>query len=88
MFGKQRTIRLALAAGLVMTTCASWAEPISGTVKDANGDPVIGATVMEQGTQNGTVTDIDGNFTLDLKKGGNINISYVGMKSQSLATAG
>ncbi len=88
MFGKQRTIRLALAAGLVMTTCASWAEPISGTVKDANGDPVIGATVMEQGTQNGTVTDFDGNFTLDLKKGGNINISYVGMKSQSLATAG
>ena len=88
MFGKQRTIRLALAAGLVMTTCASWAEPISGTVKDANGDPVIGATVMEQGTQNGTVTDIDGNFSLDLKQGGNINISYVGMKSQSLATAG
>ena len=88
MFGKNKTIRLALAAGLVMTTCASWAAPISGTVKDANGEPVIGATVMEQGTQNGTVTDMDGNFTLDLQKGGNLNVSYVGMKPQVISTSG
>ncbi|MBR6191288.1 MAG: TonB-dependent receptor [Prevotella sp.] len=88
MLCKQKTIRLALAAGLVMTTYASWAEPISGTVKDANGEPVIGATVMEQGTQNGTVTDMDGNFTLDLQKGGNLNVSYVGMKPQVISTSG
>lgn len=88
MLCKQKTIRLALAAGLVMTTYASWAEPISGTVKDANGDPVIGATIMEKGTQNGTVTDLDGNFTLDLKKGGSLDVSYVGMKPQTIATAG
>ena len=43
---------------------------------------------MEQGTQNGTVTDFDGNFTLKLQKGGNLNISYVGMKSQVVKTAG
>ena len=88
MFGKKRTIRLALAAGLVMMASSSWAQKVSGTVKDANGDPVIGATIMEKGTQNGTVTDLDGNFTLDLKKGGSLDVSYVGMKPQTLSTSG
>ena len=50
-------------------------------VKDAAG-PVIGATVVEKGTpNNGTVTDIDGNFTLTVKSGATLVISYVGMKS-------
>ena len=88
MFGKSKTIRLALAAGLVMMASSSWAQKVSGTVKDANGDPVIGATVMESGTQNGTITDLDGNFTLDLKNGGSLNVSYVGMKPQTIATKG
>ena len=88
MFGKSKTIRLALAAGLVMMASSSWAQKVSGTVKDANGDPVIGATVMESGTQNGTITDLDGNFTLDLKNGGSLNVSYVGMKPQIIATKG
>jgi len=88
MFGKSKTIRLALAAGLVMMASSSWAQKVSGTVKDANGEPVIGATIMEQGTQNGTVTDLDGNFTLNLKNGGSINVSYVGMKPQTIATSG
>lgn len=88
MFGKPRTIRFALALALAMMAGSSWAQKVSGTVKDANGDPIIGATVMESGTQNGTITDLDGNFTLDLKNGGSLNVSYVGMKPQSLATAG
>ncbi len=88
MFGKSKTIRLALAAGLVMMASSSWAQKVSGTVKDANGDPVIGATVMESGTQNGTITDLDGNFTLDLKNGGSLSVSYVGMKPQTIATKG
>ncbi len=75
--------------GLLLFFCAAVnAQSISGNVKDANGEPVIGATIMEQGTQNGTVTDFDGNFTLKLQKGGNINVSYVGMKSQVIKTAG
>ena len=75
--------------GLLLLFCAAvQAQTISGNVKDANGEPVIGATIMEQGTQNGTVTDFDGNFTLKLQKGGNINVSYVGMKSQVIKTAG
>ena len=65
MFGKQRTIRLALAAGLVMTTCASWAEPISGTVKDVGGDPVAGATVEIAGYNSySTTTTEDGKFSV------------------------
>ena len=71
-----------------MMASSSWAQKVSGTVKDANGDPVIGATVMESGTQNGTITDLDGNFTLDLKNGGSLNVSYVGMKPQTIATNG
>ena len=71
-----------------MMASSSWAQKVSGTVKDANGDPVIGATVMESGTQNGTITDLDGNFTLDLKNGGSLNVSYVGMKPQTIATKG
>ena len=62
---------------------------IHGVVTDAgNGDAVIGATVLEIGTQNGTVTDFDGQFTLTVNKGATLQFSYVGYKSQELvATA-
>ena len=88
MFGKQKKIRMTLAVCLAMMAGSTWAQKISGTVKDANGDPVIGATIMEKGTQNGTVTDFDGNFSLNLQKGGALDVSYVGMKPQSLPTSG
>ena len=42
---------------------------ITGQVIDPNGEPIIGATVMEKGTTNGIVTDLDGNFTLSVPKG-------------------
>ena len=57
---------------------------ITGTVKDANGDPVIGATVIEKGTKNGTVTDYDGNFVLETAPDAQIDISYIGFKSQTV----
>ena len=83
-----KNFRYALVGMLLLFCAAVQAQTISGNVKDAAGEPIIGATVMEQGTQNGTVTDFDGNFTLKLQKGGNLNISYVGMKSQVIKTAG
>ena len=83
-----KNFRYALVGMLLLFCAAVQAQTISGNVKDAAGEPIIGATVMEQGTQNGTVTDFDGNFTLKLQKGGNLNISYVGMKSQVVKTAG
>ena len=69
-----KNFRYALVGMLLLFCAAVQAQTISGNVKDGNGEPIIGATVMEQGTQNGTVTDFDGNFTLKLQKGGNLNI--------------
>ena len=58
---------------------------ISGTViSQDDGMPVIGASVLVQGTKTGTVTDIDGNFTLDNVEGKKLVISYVGMESQTV----
>lgn len=64
------------------------AQTITGNVKDSSGEPILGATIMETGTKNGTVTDIDGNFTIKLQSAGNLNVSYIGMKSQVVKTAG
>lgn len=88
MFGNLKTIRIALALMLTMIVGTIQAQTVKGNVKDSFGDPVIGATVMEKGTQNGTVTDIDGNFTINLKKAGQLAISYVGMKSQTVDVKG
>ena len=59
------------------------AKTITGTVVDAQG-PVIGASVMEKGTTNGVVTDFDGNFTLSVKPGATIVISYIGYETQEV----
>ena len=57
---------------------------ISGIVKDVNGAPVVGATVKEKGTSNGTITDIDGIFMLEVQENALLDISYIGFKSQQL----
>ena len=59
-------------------------KTVTGTVRDAGG-PVIGATIMEKGTSNGTVTDLDGNFSLNVQPGATLVISYVGYKTQEIA---
>jgi len=60
-----------------------------GVVKDASGMTIIGATVMVKGTTNGTVTDLDGRFTLDgVKPGDVIQVSYVGYKDQNVTWNG
>ena len=58
-------------------------KKITGTVVDAQG-PVIGASVMEKGTTNGTVTDFDGNFTLNVNPGATIVLSYIGYETQEI----
>ena len=57
---------------------------ITGTVVDATGEPVIGATVMEKGTSNGAVSDFDGNFTLKVEAGKLLVFSYIGYQTQEL----
>lgn len=46
-----------------------------------NGEPIIGATIVEKGTTNGTVTDFDGKYMLELSEDGTLSISYIGYKS-------
>ncbi len=60
---------------------------VSGTVVDATGEPLIGVSVLEEGTTNGGITDFDGNFTLTVKSGAKLTFSYVGYTSQTLAAA-
>lgn len=60
----------------------------TGRVVDNQGEPLIGVTVMEVGTSNGTVTDLDGKFSLSLKNpNGKITISYIGFNPQTLTAA-
>ncbi len=57
---------------------------VSGTVTDANGEPIIGAAVRVHGTNTGTVTDVDGRFSLSAPANSTLDITYIGMKDQSL----
>lgn len=59
------------------------ANKVTGTVKDALG-PIIGASVMEKGTSNGTITDMDGKFSLNVRSGATLVISYVGYKPKEV----
>ena len=64
-------------------------ETCKGIIKDATGEAVIGASVLVKGTSNGTVTDIDGNFSLKgVKKGTTLRISYVGYEPQEVVYNG
>ncbi len=61
---------------------------IKGTVNDESGEPVIGATVKVQGTNEGAITDFDGNFTVKAASNATLNISYVGYVTQAVKVAG
>jgi TonB-linked SusC/RagA family outer membrane protein len=65
------------------TEALQQAKKITGNVKDSQG-PLIGATIMEKGTTNGAVTDIDGNFSLNVNPGATLVISYVGYIDQEI----
>lgn len=58
---------------------------VKGVVLDTTGEPVIGATILEKGTDNGTITNLDGNFSLNVAKGKQIEVSYVGFASQTVS---
>lgn len=56
-------------------------QTVSGIVKDSSGEPIIGASVLEKGTTNGTITDLDGKFTLSVSSNAVLQISYIGYKT-------
>lgn len=79
---------LALICGLFMTATAFAQQiAVNGFVKDATGEPIIGATVRVAGTDGGAVTDIDGNFTLNVNPGAKLQISYIGYATQEVTAA-
>ena len=75
-----------LLSFLLMLLCVTLSAQttITGTVVDETGEGVIGATVKEKGTSTGTVTDFDGNFTINVKSGAMLVFSYVGYQTQEL----
>ena len=58
---------------------------VSGVVKDVDGEPIIGASIFEKGTKNGTVTDVNGKFSLDVKPGASLIVTYVGYTTQEVS---
>lgn len=63
-------------------------KQISGRIIDKDGESIIGANIVEKGTTNGTVTDVDGNFSLQVESNAVLHISYIGYLSQEINTAG
>lgn len=61
------------------------ADKVTGRILDANGSPIIGATIKEKGTTNGTITDFDGNFALNVEDKAILEISYIGYKPQEIS---
>ena len=82
--------RLMFLALMALCTSGAWAQKqVSGTVVDAAGEAVIGASVMVKGTSTGTITDFDGKFALqNVSDNASLVISYVGYRTQTVATAG
>ena len=68
----------------VSITISQQQKKITGVVTDKEGVPVIGANVLEKGTTNGTVTDADGRFSLDISRNATLQISYLGYNTQNI----
>ena len=74
-----------LSAGLFLMTGVALAQStVSGTVVDNNGDPVVGAAVRVDGTKTGTVTDVNGHFSIAAPANSKLTVSYLGMKEQTV----
>ena len=81
---KAGMLKTLFSASLLLCSTAAMAQSQkSGVIKDANGEPLIGVTVLEQGTSNGTVTDVNGRYTLKTTKpNAKLKVSYIGYESQ------
>ena len=86
---RKNAMRYVLAVSVLFSSLVAFAQvSVNGTVTDAaTGEPIIGASILEIGTTNGTITDFDGNFVLNVKPGAQLSISYMGYKTQELAAA-
>lgn len=76
-----------LLMALFVTTVLSAQNVLNGTVSGADGLPIPGANILVQGTNNGTTTDFDGNFSISVSSGDILTFSYIGYASQSITIA-
>jgi len=84
---KQSRLLLLFVALLVSTMSFAQNKLYSGTVVDSQGEPIIGASVVQQGTSQGSVTDIDGNFKVSVAPGSTLIVSYIGYVTQRVKAA-
>src|SRR5574344_2768528 len=77
---KQLSKRMLTVVAMMLFTVTLFAQPvrITGKVIDAAGLPVVGAAVLQAGTTNGAATDLDGAFTLNVPKGADVEVSFIG----------
>lgn len=86
---KQQMKRASVALLMSLVCFFAFAQKtIHINVKDSNGEPVIGASILEKGTHNGGVTDFDGNSTIKLSGDNPVQISYIGMKTKTIDVKG
>lgn len=92
LFVSATLVALTLGSGIANAapadnTTQTQGAVVNGVVRDANGEPIIGANIVEKGTNNGTITDVDGKFTLNIAKNATVVVSYVGMKEKEVRGA-
>ena len=86
---KSRFILIVLSLLWVSTCSFAQTTTLKGVVMDKSGEPVIGANVMVKGTQTGTITDFDGNFTLSgVSSGSTLVVTFIGYVTQEVAVKG
>ena len=73
---------------LLVSTVALAQTQATGKVVDENGEPIIGATILQKGTTKGAVSDLDGNFNINVPSRCTLQISYVGYKTEIVNYAG
>ena len=84
-FNSRKARKAVLSMALLVCSTAAMAQgQVTGVIRDAQGEPLIGVSVVEAGTQNGVVTDVNGRYTLNVKRGAKLNVSYVGFEPQTI----
>jgi hypothetical protein len=84
---KKSRFQILLLALFMSITMFAQKQVFTGTVVDSNGEPVIGASVVQKGSSNGSITDMDGNFSVNVEPGQVLTISFVGYKTQEIMFA-
>lgn len=83
--------KMAVLTTVVLLSCTmafAQVQKVTGTVLDNNGEPLAGVNIVEKGTTNGTLTDLDGKFSIEVAKGKTLAFSFIGYVTQEIAVDG